>query len=159
MSQRFFTSYVINRPTFRRDRKYIFFFIFFHENVGHSCSHCRSVVLRAVIMFVTYFKNILDYCSSVAVCIRRLPSLDRLWVENFTEPPSVTLLRAEVKEVSGALTLVRLGRKSMFARCRGLPRNTWSPWGETHAQYRNSQFSKLVDNMPIPVNPLEAVVQ
>ena len=28
-----------------------------------------------------------------------------------------------------------------------------------YAQYRNSQFSKLVDNMPIPVNPLEAVVQ
>ena len=26
-------------------------------------------------------------------------------------------------------------------------------------KYRNSQFSKLVDNMPIPVNPLEAVVQ
>jgi len=26
-------------------------------------------------------------------------------------------LRAEVKEVSGALTLVRIGRKSMFARC------------------------------------------
>jgi len=68
-------------------------------------------------------------------------------------------LRAEVKEVSGALTLVRLGRKSMLARCGGLPRNTRSPWGETHVQYRNSQFSKLVDNMPIPVNPLEAVVQ
>jgi len=41
-----------------------------------------------------------------------------------------------VKEVSGALTLVRLGRKSMLARCGGLPRNTRSPWGETHAQYR-----------------------
>jgi len=38
----------------------------------------------------------------------------------------VTLLRAEVKEVSGALTLVRLGRKSMLARCGGLPRNTRS---------------------------------
>jgi len=33
----------------------------------------------------------------------------------------------------------------MLARCGGLPRNTRSPWGETHAQYRNSQFSKLVD--------------
>jgi len=43
----------------------------------------------------------------------------------------VTLLRAEVKEVSGALTLVRLGRKSMLARCGGLPRNTRSPWGES----------------------------
>ena len=78
-------------------------------------------------MFVTYFKNILDYCSSVAVCIRRLPSLDRLWVENFTEPPSVTLLRAEVKEVSGALTLVRLGRKSMLARCGGFNRVSVNP--------------------------------
>jgi len=29
------------------------------------------------------------------------------------------------------------------AQCGGLPRNTRSPWGETHAQYRNSQFSKL----------------
>ena len=46
----------------------------------------------------------------------------------------------------------------MLARCGGLPRNTRSRWGETHAQYRNSQFSKLVDNMPMPVNPLEAVV-
>ena len=64
-------------------------------------------------------------CESAAqrVCIRRLPSRDMFWVENFTEPPSVTLLRAEVKEVSGALTLVRLGRKSMLARCGGLPRN------------------------------------
>ena len=85
-------------------------------------------------MFVTYFKNILDYCSSVAVCIRRLPSLDRLWVENFTEPPSVTLLRAEVKEVSGALTLVRLGRKSMFARCGGVaPKYVVSLGGDARA--------------------------
>jgi len=45
-----------------------------------------------------------------------------------------------------------------LARCRGLPRNTWSPCGERHAQYRNSQFSKLVYNIPIPVNPLEVVV-
>jgi len=42
---------------------------------------------------------------------------------------------------------IEISQNNSCARCGGLPRNTRSLWGETHAQYRNSlQFSKLVDS-------------
>jgi len=50
--------------------------------------------------------------------------------------------------------------KSMLARCGGLPRNTRSPWGETHAQYRNSHAELRKPDLEVTacyLNEVEAV--